>query len=102
MRKKMTQREMVARYLAARKGQWIPGHELVRNASSVIGETYLIQDADTRAHELTKEGFTSTFNIYTFETEKQGKYAYFKCSKKERRQSVQGLKDWTHTPALFT
>lgn len=91
----MRQIEMVARYLAARPNQWIAGHELVRLASSVIGSDYIIQDADTRAYELAKEGFNSSLFKYTFDTEKRGKYAYFRCTSKTRHTHVQGLKDWT-------
>jgi len=95
MRSKMTQREMCARYLAKHFNQWIPGHELVKNASSIIGKDYLIQDADTRAYDLVEDGFTSNFFKYSFDHKKEGKYAYFRCFKKERREYVQGLKDWT-------
>lgn len=91
----MTQREMCARYMAARPNEWIAGHELVRRASSIIGQDYIIQDADTRSYELTKEGFRSPNFDYSFETEKRGKYAYFRCTKRVPRQ-VLGLRDWTH------
>lgn len=94
--KKMTQKEMCARYLAARPHQWVVGHELVKNASQIIGKDYIIQDADTRAYELAKEGFTYSHFRYVFETKKDGKYAYFRCIKKEKREYVQGLKDWTY------
>lgn len=87
---------MIAMYLAARPNEWIAGHELVRRASSVIGKDYIIQDADTRAYELAKEGFSSPNYKYTFESEKRGKYTYFRCTSKTPHQYVQGLRDFTH------
>lgn len=95
MKNRMTQREMCARYLAKHPNQWIAGYELVKNASSIIGKDYLIQDADTRAYELTREGFCSSINEYKFDHKKDGKYAYFRCYSKKSREYVMGLKDWS-------
>ena len=83
-RNKMTQIEMVARYLAARFNQWVAGHELVKSASSVIGDDYIIQDADTRGYDLVRDGYDSDLYHYTFTSEKRGKYTYFKCIGKEK------------------
>lgn len=81
---KMTQKEMVTRYLAARIGTWVPGYVLVSKASSAIGADYLIQDADTRAHELAREGYyDSPHHRYFVETRRKGKYAEFRVSRKE-------------------
>lgn len=77
----MTQKEMVVRYLNRRRGQWIYGYELVKKTASVIGKDYLIQDADTRAHELSRIGYyNSTNNRYFIEHRRKGKYAQFRVT----------------------
>jgi len=85
----MIQKEIVARFLAARIGQWVPGYVIVGKASSIIGKDYLIQDADTRAYDLVEEGFESQNARYTFEHRKKGKYAEFRCSSKQPLASQQ-------------
>lgn len=82
---------MVVRYLAERIGQWVPGYVLVAKASSMIGKDYIIQDADTRAHDLVREGHYDSPNFrYFIESRKQGKYTQFRISHKE---------PITHTPS---
>ena len=89
----MYQREMVARYLFARKGEWIPGYELVKLASSVIGQDYIIQDADTRAHELARQGYYESTNFkYYIEHKREGKYASFRCTSRAKLNPfIQGV-----------
>ena len=80
---KITQKEMAVRYMVERIGTWVPGHVLVAKASSVIGKDYIIQDADTRCHELARDGYyDSPNNRYFVETRRNGKYTEFRVSKK--------------------
>lgn len=92
----MTQKEIVTRFLLSHKGKWIPGYILVGKASSVIGKDYLIQDADTRAHELAREGYyDSPNNRYYIEHRKKGKYAEFRCT---GSQPLESLKSTLNAP----
>ncbi len=77
---RITQPEKIVRYLAQRMGQWVPGYELVKNAS---GDETIIQDADTRAYELAKKGYFDSPNFrYYIEHRKKGKYAEFRVALK--------------------
>lgn len=92
----MTQREMVVRYLAARIGEWVPGYVLVGKASTIVGGDYLIQDADTRAHDLARDGYyDSPHHRYFIENRRNGKYTEFRIARKERLTHVQGIRDYT-------
>ena len=91
--KRITQKEIVARLLFSRLGEWVPGYDLQKN-NTPWG--YLGVDADTRAHELSRDGyFTSAQNKYFIEHKKEGKYAYFRCTGRTKHEYVGGLKDWT-------
>lgn len=101
MKGKPTQWEIVARYLYSRKGEWIAGHDIVEHASSMIGGDYLIQDADTRAHDLAREGYYSSPNFkYYIEhrpPHRAGnptRFAQFRCTGRAPKETY-GLKDWT-------
>lgn len=73
-------------------GKWVPGFVLVGKVSSVVGKDYLIQDADTRAHDLAREGYYDSPNFrYIIEHRKRGKYAEFRVSRKEPRQTRQQI-----------
>lgn len=87
---KITQKEMIVRYLASRKGEWIYGYDLVRYAS---GADYIIQDADTRAHELSRLGYFDSTNFrYYIEHRRVGKYAEFRVARKEPLSAfIQGV-----------
>lgn len=76
---KVTQKEKVARYLAQNMGKWIPSYELVKLPTDA-GFTGL--QADRRAFELVKEGFSSEKYRYTFESKRNGKYTEFRCKEK--------------------
>lgn len=79
---RITQKELVVRYLASKKGEWVYGYEIVQKASSMIGGTHLIQDADTRAHSLARDGHYDSENFrYTIQHRKIGKYAEFRAIK---------------------
>lgn len=91
----MKQREMVARYLFNHRGEWIPGHELVRHVSSIVDGDYIIQDADTRAHDLAREGYFESRNFkYFIDHKREGKYAYFRCTGRQPLV-IMGLPDRT-------
>lgn len=84
---KITQKEAVARLLAAHMGKWLYSYELVQK--DVEGKFTGIEPM-RRAYELVKDGFTSKKATYTFEARRVGRYTQFRC--KERRVN----------PATFT
>jgi len=78
----MTQREIVVRVLAQNMGNWIPSYDL-QKVKTEFG--WLGVDSDTRAHELSRDGFYESANFrYTIEHRRNGKYAEFRCSSKEK------------------
>lgn len=82
---KITQKEIVARYLASQMGQWVPGYKL-QKLQTPFG--WLGVDADTRAHELSREGyFESEKWRYPVEHRKQGKYAEFRIPSREEKNT---------------
>lgn len=91
---KLSQKEIVVRYLAARMGQWTPSYDLVKQETDW---GYLGIQADRRAFELAQEGkFVSPNYIYYIEHRKAGKYAEFRCAFKIPKEYSMGLRDWTH------
>ena len=93
MRSKMSQKEIVVRYLAARMGEWTPSYQIVKQDTDW---GWLGIQADRRALELAKEGkFESSNYTYYIEARRNGKYAEFRVAFKTPRQTL-GLKDWTH------
>lgn len=82
--KRPTTKEIVVRMLLE-KGDWMYGYEL-QGKHTKYGFSGV--DADTRAHELSREGFfDSPNNRYFIEHRKQGKYAQFRVSKVEPLES---------------
>jgi hypothetical protein len=91
--KKITQRELIVRYLAARIGEWTPSYDLVKRETE---HGYIGLQGDRRAQELAEDGyFNSTYYRYTIERRRNGKYAEYRVSKKEKRLYVGGLRDYT-------
>lgn len=82
--RKITQKDMVMRYLFQKMPSWVPAHELVRNAS---GSDYIIQDADTRAYDVLREQnegypYETEKAVYIIEHRKDGKYAEFRVAER--------------------
>jgi len=78
--KKPTTKEIVVRMLLER-GDWMYGYEL-QGKSTKWGFSGV--DADTRAHELARDGFyDSPNNRYIIQHRKKGKYAQFRALKQE-------------------
>lgn len=93
MRSKMTQRELIVRYLAARIGVWTPSYDLVKRETEL---GYIGLQGDRRAQELAEDGYFLSPNYkYFIERRRNGKYAEYRVSKKEKHEYVRGLKDWT-------
>ena len=91
---KISQRELVVRYLAARLGEWTPSFALVKQDTEW---GFLGLQSDRRAFELAEDGhFDSPHHRYFIEHRKVGKYAEFRVSRKEKHTYVQGMRDWTY------
>lgn len=75
---KTTQKELVARYLVSNMSNWIASYTLIEKVA--VG--HITNDADTRAHQLVREGYVSPNATYTFESRRKGKFTEFRC--KER------------------
>lgn len=96
---KITQREIVVRVLAKDMGNWVSAFNL-QKVQTEWG--WLGVDADTRAHELARDGTYKSPN-FTYYIEHRAprengnptKYAQFRCYKKEPHQYVHGLRDFT-------
>lgn len=90
---RITQKYLCVKYLAERGiGNWVPAYDVVKFAS---GRENIIQDADTRLYDIIREGgkFVSNNFTYTLEHRKLGKYAEFRISKREKKQTY--LRDFT-------
>ena len=93
MRSKLTKKEIVVRMLAAKNGAWMFGYEL-QGKQTQWGFSGV--DADTRAHELAREGYFDSPNFrYTVEHRRVGKYAEFRVAAKTPHTHIQGLRDYT-------
>lgn len=80
--RKITQREMVVRFLASRIGTWTPSYQIVKQETEW---GFLGIQADRRAFELAQDGyFDSPNNRYIIEHRKVGKYAEFRVARKEK------------------
>ena len=101
MRHRPTQKELAVRFLAKSIGTWFASYELVQK--EVDGHFTGITPME-RLYEIIRDGghYDSPNNRYTVETKKEGKFAYFRVSKKEpikhERVFIKGmgsLKDYT-------
>ena len=89
---KLTQRELIVRYLAARIGEWTPSYDLVKKETEL---GYIGLQGDRRAQELAEEGFYKSPNFkYIIERRRNGKYAEYRCAAKQPL-IIQGLKDYS-------
>lgn len=100
----MSAKEKVVRYMAATRpiGEWYFSYEL--SQKFINGHNTGI-DADTRLYEIINKDdgkFYSSNFIYYIERRRQGKYTEFRIARKERRQYIGGLRDYSHFPLETT
>lgn len=92
MRSKITQKELIVRYLAANLGSWSPSYDLVKKKTEL---GYIGLQGDRRAQELAEEGYFLSPNYkYIIEKRRNNKYAEYRVARKEKRE-VYGLKDYS-------
>ena len=90
---KMTQRELIVRYLAAQMGTWIQSYDLVKKETEL---GYIGLQGDRRAQELAEEGFYNSPNFhYIIQRRRNGKYAEYRVARKEPKQYSMGLKNYS-------
>lgn len=96
--KKTTTKEIVVRMLVER-GDWMYGYEL-QGKSTKWGFSGV--DADTRAHELAREGhYDSPNNRYIIQHRRHGKYAQFRAIKQGATTSATLTPDETRAQNLL-
>lgn len=97
MKNKMSAKEKVVRFMAETRpiGTWFYSYEL---AGKMIHNQNTGTDADTRLYSILNDdgGIFSSPNFnYHIERRRIGKYTEFRVSKKEPREYVGGLKNWS-------
>lgn len=92
MKNRLTQKELIVRYLASRIGEWTSSYDLVKKETEL---GYIGLQGDRRAQELAEEGYFNSPNFkYIIERRRNGKYAEYRVARKEKRV-ILGLRDFT-------
>lgn len=96
---KISQEEIIVRFLWANHGMWVCSHELVKRDTEF---GYLGSRSERRAFELAEQGFYNSRNFkYKIEhrsPRKDGnptRFAQFRCSKREPLEYVMGLRNFS-------